>query len=303
LADPVRHYSGFVNLLGRPNMGKSTLLNALVGERMAVITAKPQTTRHRIIAMVNGDDFQVVFSDMPGFIDTPAYKMQELMNKFVLHSFHDADIILFITDAYEPLTADDDLVARLARHDAEILLVINKCDAAETALADAREALLNELLPGKPVFRMSARTGEGVDALFRAIRQRLPEGPPYYPKDQLTDRPERFFVSEIIRGQILEQYREEIPYSCEVAIESFKEAEPGRLGPITRIEAVIYTLDDRKKSILLGKGGEAIKKLGTAARQEIEAFLDQRVFLNLTIKVKDNWRDDERALKAFGYQP
>src|SRR5690606_7959388 len=179
-----------------------------------VITAKPQTTRHRIIAMVNGDDFQVVFSDMPGFIDTPAYKMQELMNKFVLHSFHDADIILFITDAYEPLTADDDLVARLARHDAEILLVINKCDAAETALVDAREALLNELLPGKPVFRMSARTGEGVDALFRAIRQRLPEGPPYYPKDQLTDRPERFFVSEIIRGQILEQYREEIPYSC-----------------------------------------------------------------------------------------
>lgn len=229
--------------------------------------------------------------------------MQELMNKFVLHSFQDADIILFITDAYEPLTADDDLVARLSKHDAEILLVVNKCDAAEAALVDAREALLNELLPGKPVFRISARTGEGVEALFRAIRERLPEGPPYYPKDQLTDRPERFFVSEIIRGQILEQYREEIPYSCEVVIESFKEAEPGRQGPITRIEAVIYTLDDRKKSILLGKGGEAIKKLGTAARQEIEAFLDQRVFLNLTIKVKDNWRDDERALKAFGYQP
>ncbi len=284
-------------------MGKSTLLNALVGERMAVITAKPQTTRHRIIAMVNGDDFQVVFSDMPGFIDTPAYKMQELMNRFVLHSFQDADIILFITDPYEPLTADDDLVSRLARHDAEILLVVNKCDAAEAALVDVRDAQLRELLPGKPVFRISARTGEGVDALFRDIRERLPEGPPYYPKDQLTDRPERFFVSEIIRGQILEQYREEIPYSCEVVIDSFKEDEPGRQGPITRIEAVIYTLDDRKKSILLGKGGEAIKKLGTAARQEIEAFLDQRVFLNLTIKVKDNWRDDERALKAFGYQP
>lgn len=284
-------------------MGKSTLLNALVGERMSIITAKPQTTRHRILAILSGDDFQIVFSDMPGFIDAPAYKMQEIMNKFVLHSFQDADLILFLTDPFEPLAPDDDLIARLVHQEAEVLVVINKCDTAAKDLLEAREAELRQLLPERAIFRISALLGEGISALLAAIRQRLPEGPAYYPKEQLTDRPERFFISEIIRGQILELYREEIPYSCEVGIESYKEGEPSRSGPITRIEAVIYTLDERKKAILLGKGGEAMKKLGIAARREIESFLDQRVFLNLTVKVKENWRDDERALKAFGYQP
>lgn len=288
--------------MGRPNMGKSTLLNALVGERMAVITAKPQTTRHRILGLLNGDDFQVVFSDMPGYIESPAYKMQELMNTFVLQSFQDADLILFLTDPFEPLSDTDDLLARVQRQACPVFLVLNKCDKATEQQLDEREALLKEWLPDKPVFRISALRGDGIPALLDAIRAALPEGPPFYPKDQLTDRPERFFVSEIIRGQILDLYREEIPYSCEVTIESFKEDEPSRNGPITRIEAIIYTLDDRKKSILLGKGGEAIKKLGTEARKEIEAFLEKKVFLNLTIKVKENWRDDERALRSFGYK-
>jgi len=282
-------------------MGKSTLLNALVGEKMSIITSKPQTTRHRIIGIVSSDDFQIVFSDTPGFIDEPAYRMHQMMNAFISLSFDDADIILFVTDPYEPLSDQHNLLQRIASHTAPVLAIINKQDMISADELAARVAELAALLPTTKIHTVSAFKGTGVPELMADIISLLPEGPEFYPKDQLTDRPERFFVSEIIRGKILELYRDEIPYTCEITIESFSEGD-SNAGPITRISATVYTLDERKKSILLGKGGSAIKELGTVARGEIEAFLGTRVFLELNIKVRDNWRDDEKALKSFGYQ-
>lgn len=300
LAETTKHKSGFVNILGKPNMGKSTLLNTLVGEKMSVITAKPQTTRHRIIGILSSDAFQIVFSDTPGFIDDPAYRMQQMMNSFISSSFDDADIILFVTDPYEPLDAEHHLIRRIREHKAPVIAVINKTDLVKEEEVLARVELLRQLLPGQSVHAVSALKGTGVEALLADIISFLPEGPVFYPKDQLTDRPERFFVSEIIRGKIMELYHEEIPYSCEITIDQFSEGE-SKSGPITRISAIIYTLDERKKTILLGRGGSAIKQLGMASRKEIEAFLDTRVFLELHVKIKDNWRNDESALKNFGY--
>ena len=282
-------------------MGKSTLLNALVGEKMSIITSKPQTTRHRIIGIVSSEEFQIVFSDTPGFIDEPAYRMHQMMNAFISLSFDDADIILFVTDPYEPLSEQHNLLQRIASHTAPVLAIINKKDMVSADELAARVEELAVLLPTTKIHTVSALKGMGVPELMADIISLLPEGPEFYPKDQLTDRPERFFVSEIIRGKILELYRDEIPYTCEITIESFSEGD-SNAGPITRISATVYTLDERKKSILLGKGGSAIKELGTIARGEIEAFLGTRVFLELNIKVRDNWRDDEKALKSFGYQ-
>ena len=282
-------------------MGKSTLLNALVGEKMSIITSKPQTTRHRIIGIVSSEEFQIVFSDTPGFIDEPAYRMHQMMNAFISLSFDDADIILFVTDPYEPLSEQHNLLQRIASHTAPVLAIINKKDMVSADELAARVEELAVLLPTTKIHTVSALKGIGVPELMADIISLLPEGPEFYPKDQLTDRPERFFVSEIIRGKILELYRDEIPYTCEITIESFSEGD-SNAGPITRISATVYTLDERKKSILLGKGGSAIKELGTVARGEIEAFLGTRVFLELNIKVRDNWRDDEKALKSFGYQ-
>lgn len=282
-------------------MGKSTLLNALVGERMSVITAKPQTTRHRIIGIVSGDDFQMVISDTPGFIEDPAYKMHHLMNAYINTSFDDADVILFVTDPFEPLEDQHALLRRIASHPAPALAVINKSDLATDEQLEARKAVIQQLLPERAIYVISAVAGLGVEALMKQIISLLPEGPAYYPKDQLTDRPERFFVSEIIRGAILEHYHEEVPYTTEVQIESFKEGE-SKSGPITRISAMIYTMDDRRKAILLGKNGSAIKQVGISARKEIERFLGTRVFLELQVKVRKDWRDDDRALTAFGYK-
>jgi len=301
LVEPTPHRSGFVNILGRPNMGKSTLLNALVGEKMSIITSKPQTTRHRIIGILNGEDFQIVFSDTPGFIDEPAYRMHKMMNSFITSSFDDADIILFITDPFEPLNEEHNLIKRISIHPSPAILIINKKDLLPPDELESRKAELTALLPGKIIHAVSALRGDGIKELMNEIVTMLPEGPAFYPKDQLTDRPERFFVGEIIRGKILELYRDEIPYTCEIGIDSFTEGS-SNAGPITRIGAIIYTMDERKKSILLGKGGSAIKQLGVEARAEIEAFLDKRVFLDLAVKVKDNWRDDDQSLKNFGYQ-
>ncbi len=301
MADPAPHRSGFVNILGRPNMGKSTLLNALVGEKMSIITSKPQTTRHRIIGILNGEDFQIVFSDTPGFIDEPAYQMHKMMNSFITSSFDDADIILFITDPFETLNEEHNLIKRISMHPSPALLIINKKDLLTPDALESRKSQLSALLPDRKIHAVSALRGDGIEDLMKDIASMLPEGPAFYPKDQLTDRPERFFVSEIIRGKILELYRDEIPYTCEIGIDSFTEGDSNK-GPITRIGAIIYTMDERKKSILLGKGGMAIKQLGTEARTEIEAFLDKRVFLDLAVKVKDNWRDDDQSLKTFGYQ-
>lgn len=268
---------------------------------MSIITSKPQTTRHRIIGILNGEDFQIVFSDTPGFIDEPAYQMHKMMNSFITSSFDDADIILFITDPYEPLNEEHNLIKRISIHPSPALLIINKKDLLTPDALESRKSELSALLPDRKIHAVSALRGDGIEELMKDIASMLPEGPAFYPKDQLTDRPERFFVSEIIRGKILELYRDEIPYTCEIGIDSFTEGDSNK-GPITRIGAIIYTMDERKKSILLGKGGLAIKQLGTEARTEIEAFLDKRVFLDLAVKVKDNWRDDDQSLKTFGYQ-
>jgi GTP-binding protein Era len=282
-------------------MGKSTLLNALVGEKMSIITTKPQTTRHRLIGILNGAGFQIVFSDTPGFVDQPIYKMHHMMNAYINLSFDDADIILFITDPFETLSEQHVLLQRIAGHLAPVIGIINKMDLATREVIEQRKVELASFLPGRLIHTVSALNGEGIKSLMDDILMLLPEGPPYYPEDQFTDRSVRFFVSEIIRANILEIYHDEIPYTCEVVVESFKEGE-SRTGPITRISAVIYTLDERKKTILLGKKGDAIKQLGTQSRKEIESFLGKRVFLELLVKVRENWRDDDQALKSFGYQ-
>ena len=282
-------------------MGKSTLLNALVGEKMSIITSKPQTTRHRIIGILNNDELQIVFSDTPGFIEAPAYKMHQMMNAYINMSFDDADLILYLTDPYESLTDQHGLLKRIAGQEIPVIAIINKKDLVTEEQLEARKLELSLLLPTRKIYIVSALKGIGISELMGEIISLIPEGPPFYPKDQLTDRPERFFVSEIIREKLLELYRDEIPYTCEVGIESFSEGE-SNAGPITRISAVIYTMDDRKKSIILGKGGFAIKELGVEARKEIESFLGMRVFLELLVKVKENWRDDDKALTSFGYQ-
>lgn len=297
----VMHKSGFVNIIGRPNVGKSTLMNALVGERMSIITNKPQTTRHRIIGILSDEDYQVVFSDTPGMIQDPAYQMQEAMNRFVHSTFEDADVMLFVTEASEQFADDDPILQRLRRVEMPLFLVINKVDLLkdEQILKLIRD--WNERLPFTESIPISALHKSNTERLLEVILSYLPEGPVYYPKDQLTDRPERFFVSEIIREKILEQYHQEVPYSCEVAVIAFKEGTTKSGEPLIRISAEIYVARKTQKSIIIGKGGSAIKKLGTEARKRIEKFLDSKVFLELHVKVKDNWRDDERQLKHFGY--
>ncbi len=295
------HKSGFVNIIGRPNVGKSTLMNALVGERMSIITNKPQTTRHRIIGLVSGDDFQAVFSDTPGIIDTPSYLMQEAMNRFAHSTFEDGDIMLFVTEPAEKYEDEDPILQRLREVQAPLFLVINKIDT----LAD--EALLqliqewNQRIPFTETLPVSAMQQTNTDRLLQVILQHLPEGPAYYPKDQLTDRPERFFISEIIREKILLLYQQEIPYSCEVIVTSFKEDTTKNGDPLIRIGAEIFVARKTQKSIIIGKGGGAIRKLGMEARKDMEEWLESKVFLELHVKVKENWRNDERSLKHFGY--
>ncbi len=296
------HRSGFVNIIGHPNVGKSTLMNQLVGERMSIITAKPQTTRHRILGILSGEDFQIVFSDTPGFIQAPAYKMHEAMNRFVYTSFEDADLILFVTDPSDTYSDNDPLLQRLCQAEAPIFLVINKTDLATPEQVELLMAHWQMRLPVQRTFTIAALRGQGTAELLDAILAALPQGPVYFPKDQLTDRPERFFVAEIIREKILELYNQEVPYSCEVGIESFKETQNKDGQPLTRIQAEIYVARKTHKPILIGKDGEAIKKLGTEARKAIETFLDTKVFLELHVKIRENWRNDDNALRRFGYQ-
>ena len=295
------HSSGFVNIVGRPNVGKSTLMNALVGERMSIITAKPQTTRHRIIGIVSGDDFQIVFSDTPGLIGKPAYKMQRAMNASVKTTFEDADLMLLVTEPGETYTADDPLLQQMRKLEVPRFLVINKCDlVTEEKLAALRQQWA-ELFPFDQVIAISALNKTNTEQLLQLILENLPEGPEYYPKDQLTDRPERFFVSEIIREKVLLLYHQEIPYSVEVIVESFKEGFTNDEQPLVRISAVIYADRKSQKPILIGKKGESIKKLGTEARLALETFLEKKVFLELHVKVRENWRDDDQVLRQMGY--
>ena len=297
-----KHRSGFVNIIGRPNVGKSTLMNALVGERMSIITRKPQTTRHRILGILNTENYQVVFSDTPGVIRDPAYKLQEAMNRSVRSTFEDSDIMLFVTEVDEHYELDDPILARLKSVEIPRFLVINKTDLATPEQIVRLIANWNDRIEFQETIPTSALNRQNTDRLLEVIVKYLPEGPKYYPEDQLTDRSERFFVSEIIREKILQQYEQEIPYSVEVIVQSFKESANRKGEPLTRIEAEIFVARPTQKSILIGKQGSAIKKLGTAARKSIEKFLDQKVFLELHVKVKAKWRNDERMLKHFGYE-
>ncbi|MFK7771391.1 MAG: GTPase Era [Saprospiraceae bacterium] len=295
------HKSGFVNIIGRPNVGKSTLMNALVGERMSIITNKPQTTRHRIIGIVSDDDYQVVFSDTPGVVRDPAYKMHVAMNKFVDTTFKDGDVMLFLTEPNEHYTEDDPIIQKLKKMETPIFLVINKIDTIKDKQVMDLIQQWTMMVDFTEVVPISALKKMNTERLFKVILSYLKEGPAFYPKDQLTDKPERFFISEMIREKILQQYQQEIPYSAEVVIESFKETETKNGDPLVRISALIYVARKTQKSIIIGKGGTAIKNLGSAARRDIEDFLESKVFLELFVKVKDNWRDDDRFLKQFGY--
>lgn len=294
-------HTGFVNIIGRPNAGKSTLMNALVGERMSIITPKPQTTRHRIIGILTGDDFQIVFSDTPGYVRQPSYKMHTAMNRFVEGTLEDADLLLFVFDVTEELEPDNPLIPVLQKSEAPIILVLNKTDLVQPQRMQDVEGWWKKRIQPAETIGISALKGENMEQLLERILHYLPEGEPFYPPDQLTDRPERFFVGEIIREKIFLLYTDEVPYSCEVGIESYQETATKTGEPLARIRATIYVLRESQKAILLGKNGEAIKRLGTLARADIEKFIQSKVFLELTVKVRDNWRDDDRALQQFGY--
>ncbi|TVR88527.1 MAG: GTPase Era [Saprospirales bacterium] len=292
------HKSGFVNIIGKPNAGKSTLVNALVGENMSIINSKPQTTRHRIFSILNEEGFQIVFSDTPGLIQRPAYKMQDKMNRFAYSTFEDADIFLVVTDGGTPEEIPPKALKKLKGAEVPIILVVNKADTLTDSETEESIFAWEKEITFKKVLVISALHKINTGLVLNAILKQLPEGPAYYPKDQLTDKPERFFISEIIRNQILNLYHQEIPYSTEVIVTAYKEAENKDL---IKIAAEIIVDRKSQKPIIIGKGGKGIKKLGTESRKEIEAFLERHVYLELFVKVKDNWRDDERFLKQFGY--
>ena len=275
-------------------------MNLLVGERLAIITPKPQTTRQRMLGIVNTDTSQIVFSDTPGKIDDPRYEMQKVMNRSIRTAFEDADLVLLMTTVEEKPESIDSLIQQSGKSDAPVFLIVNKSDLVEEDKLDPIVTAFSERGKFARVFVISALNNRNVDELYAAIEGSMPIHPPFYPKDQLTDKPERFFVSEIVREKILEQYHQEIPYSCEVIVESFKHEESSK-GPIIKIAATIYVNRKTQKAIIIGKQGKAIKKLGMEARKDIETFLESHVFLELYVRVKENWRDDERLLRSFGY--
>ena len=290
------HKSGFVNIIGNPNVGKSTLMNALVGERLSIITSKAQTTRHRIMGIVSGDDFQIVYSDTPGILK-PAYKLQESMMKFVTGAITDADVILYVTDTVEQSDRSADILERIRTSGIPTLVVINKIDLTTPEALEALVERWHGILPEAEIVPVSARERFNIEGLFGKILEVLPEGPAFYPKDTLTDKTLRFFASEIIREKILRTYDKEIPYCCEIEIESYKE-EP----TIDRIAATIYVSRESQKGIVIGHKGEKLKRVGQLAREDLEKFLDKKVFLQLFVKVSDDWRNNERQLRRFGYE-
>ncbi|WP_295989706.1 GTPase Era [uncultured Alistipes sp.] len=290
------HKSGFVNIIGNPNVGKSTLMNALVGERLSIITSKAQTTRHRIMGIVSGDDFQIVYSDTPGILK-PNYKLQESMMKFVTGAVSDADVILYVTDTVEQSDRSAEIVERIRRSGLPALVVINKIDLTTPEALEALVEKWHAELPEAVIVPVSARERFNIEGLFGKILEVLPEGPAFYPKDTLTDKSLRFFASEIVREKILRFYDKEIPYCCEIEIESYKE-EPA----IDRIAATIHVARESQKGILIGHKGEKLKRVGEAARKDMEQFLGKKVFLQLFVKVSADWRDNERQLRRFGYE-
>lgn len=286
--------SGFVNIIGKPNAGKSTLMNFLVGERLSIITAKAQTTRRRIIGIVNTPEMQIVYSDTPGIVSDPQYKLHERMNAQILTALEDADVLIYLA------TPDEDSIpeiAALERLRIPLIIALNKIDTISDSVAEEKLQYWKQRFPNAHVFGISALKNMHLDDLQTCIIENIPEHPAYYDADALTDLPERFFVAEIIREKILEQYEKEIPYAAEVVVTAFKEK-----PDITVIAAEIFIIRETQKIILIGKGGSAIKKLGTAARRDIESFLQKKVFLELHVKVKGDWKNNERMLKQFGYE-
>jgi GTPase len=290
------HKAGFVNIIGRPNAGKSTLMNILVGERLSIITNKAQTTRHRILGIVNEEDFQIVYSDTPGILK-PHYQLQEAMLKAVHEALEDADLFLWVADIAEPIPdAEEEIVKKLNGISTPLILLVNKIDTSHQEQLEKVLMAWAAIFPKAEILPISATEKFNIDSLKRRIVHLLPEAPPYFDKDQLTNRSERFFVSEIIREKILLHYDKEVPYSCEVVVTEFKEE-----AEIVRIRAEIYVNRESQKAILIGHQGSRLKKVGTDARKDIETFIQQKVFLELYVKVSKDWRDNPLHLKRFGY--
>ena len=291
-----KHRAGFVNIIGNPNVGKSTLMNALVGEKLSIVTAKAQTTRHRIMGIVNTDDYQIVYSDTPGILK-PNYRLQQNMMKFVETAIGDADIILYVTDVVETADKNGEYIAKLRQVECPVVLVINKIDLSDQPKVLELMAWWKEQLPNAEIFPVSAQEKFNLENVYEAIVRNLPESPAWFDKDAFTDKNLRFFASEIIREKILLNYSEEIPYCCEVEVETFKEGtERYEIG------AVINVMRDSQKGILIGKGGAALKRLGTQARLEMEDFFQKKVFLSLYVKVDPDWRESRKELRRFGYE-
>lgn len=289
------HKAGFVNIVGKPNVGKSTLMNVLIGERLSIISSKAQTTRHRIMGIINDDHYQIVFSDTPGMLK-PKYELHKNMMSFVNMSLEDADVILFVTDLFETDAEIEDVIEKINQSGVPVLLVINKIDLSKENQLDEVTAYWTQRIKSETVIPISATESFNTERILQEILDHLPVHEPFYDKQELTDRPERFFASEIVREKIFLNYRKEIPYSTEVAIEDFYEEET-----IIRIRAIIYVERDSQKGIIIGEGGKALKRVGTQARMEMEKFFGKKIFLETFVKVADDWRKDKNKLKKFGY--
>lgn len=290
------HKAGFVNIIGNPNVGKSTLMNAFVGEKLSIITSKAQTTRHRILGIVNGDDYQIMFSDTPGIIK-PAYEMQTSMMDFVKSAFEDADVLIYMVEIGEKELKDEDFFNKIKKSKVPVMLLINKIDTSTQEQIEEKVAYWHEKVPNANVYLISALENFNVEPVFDKIVELLPASPPFYPKDQLTDKPERFFVNEAIREKILLNYKKEIPYAVEIETEEFFEEEK-----IIRIRAIIMVERETQKGIIIGHKGAALKKVGMQARKDLEVFFDKQVYLDLYVKVNKNWRSSDKQLKRFGYK-
>lgn len=291
----MEHKAGFVNIIGNPNVGKSTLMNALVGEKLSIITSKAQTTRHRILGIVNGDDFQVILSDTPGILK-PAYQLQESMMDFVRSAFEDADILVYMVEIGEQALKDESFFTKITNSKIPVLLLINKIDTSHQEQLESQVQLWAKLVPNAEIFPISAKEGFNVKEVFNRIIELLPVSPPFYPKDQLTDKPERFFINETIREKILLHYKKEIPYSVEIETEEFFEEEH-----IIRVRSVIMVERETQKGIIIGHKGTALKRVGVESRKDLEAFFGKQIHLELYVKVNKNWRSDPKQLKRFGY--
>jgi len=291
----MKHKAGFVNIIGNPNVGKSTLMNAFVGERLSIITSKAQTTRHRILGIVNGEDFQILFSDTPGIIK-PAYELQVSMMDFVKSAFDDADILIYMVEPGEKELKDEQFFNKIKNSKIPVLLLINKIDTSTQEIIEEKVLYWKEKVPNAELFVISALENFNVEAVFNRILEVLPESPAFYPKDQLTDKPERFFVNEAIREKILMHYKKEIPYSVEIDTEDFFESDK-----IIKIRSVIMVERETQKGIIIGHKGAPLKRVGTEARKDLEKFFNKKIHLELYVKVNKDWRNDKRQLRRFGY--